>query len=71
MEDEILSLGIDEVYCLSVNDAFVMRQVSFIAHIFWFRLRSFLYFISGESIKDWTKKMKMRLIPLILEISRR
>ncbi len=24
--DEILSLGIDEVYCLSVNDAFVMRQ---------------------------------------------
>lgn len=24
--DEILSLGVDEVYCLSVNDAFVMRQ---------------------------------------------
>lgn len=24
--DEIKSLGIDEVYCLSVNDAFVMRQ---------------------------------------------
>ena len=24
--EEILSLGIDEVYCLSVNDAFVMRQ---------------------------------------------
>jgi thioredoxin-dependent peroxiredoxin len=24
--DEILKLGIDDVYCLSVNDAFVMRQ---------------------------------------------
>jgi thioredoxin-dependent peroxiredoxin len=24
--DEILSLGVDDVYCLSVNDAFVMRQ---------------------------------------------
>lgn len=24
--DEIKSLGIDEIYCLSVNDAFVMRQ---------------------------------------------
>jgi len=24
--EEILSLGVDEVYCLSVNDAFVMRQ---------------------------------------------
>jgi peroxiredoxin len=24
--DEIKSLGVDEVYCLSVNDAFVMRQ---------------------------------------------
>jgi len=24
--DDILKLGIDEVYCLSVNDAFVMRQ---------------------------------------------
>ena len=24
--DEMKSLGIDEVYCLSVNDAFVMRQ---------------------------------------------
>lgn len=24
--DEIRGLGIDEVYCLSVNDAFVMRQ---------------------------------------------
>jgi len=24
--DEIKSFGIDEVYCLSVNDAFVMRQ---------------------------------------------
>jgi peroxiredoxin len=23
---EIKSLGVDEVYCLSVNDAFVMRQ---------------------------------------------
>ena len=23
---ELLTLGIDEVYCLSVNDAFVMRQ---------------------------------------------
>jgi peroxiredoxin len=23
--DDILKLGIDEVYCLSVNDAFVMR----------------------------------------------
>jgi len=26
MHDEIKSAGIDEVYCLSVNDAFVMRQ---------------------------------------------
>lgn len=26
--DEILRLGVDEVYCISVNDAFVMRQVS-------------------------------------------
>lgn len=25
--DEMLKMGIDEVYCLSVNDAFVMRQV--------------------------------------------
>lgn len=24
--DEIISSGVDEVYCLSVNDAFVMRQ---------------------------------------------
>jgi len=24
--DELLSLGLDDVYCLSVNDAFVMRQ---------------------------------------------
>jgi peroxiredoxin len=24
--DEMQSLGIDEIYCLSVNDAFVMRQ---------------------------------------------
>ena len=24
--DEIKSLGVDEVYCLSVNDAFVMRR---------------------------------------------
>lgn len=24
--DEIKSLGVDDVYCLSVNDAFVMRQ---------------------------------------------
>ena len=26
MYDEIKGLGVDEVYCLSVNDAFVMRQ---------------------------------------------
>jgi hypothetical protein len=26
--ETIKSLGIDEVYCLSVNDAFVMRQVT-------------------------------------------
>jgi peroxiredoxin len=26
MADEIKALGVDEVYCLSVNDAFVMRQ---------------------------------------------
>ena len=25
--DEILKMGIDDVYCISVNDAFVMRQV--------------------------------------------
>lgn len=25
--DEIRKLGVDDVYCLSVNDAFVMRQV--------------------------------------------
>jgi peroxiredoxin len=25
--DAIKALGIDEIYCLSVNDAFVMRQV--------------------------------------------
>ena len=25
--DEMKSYGIDDVYCLSVNDAFVMRQV--------------------------------------------
>jgi peroxiredoxin len=24
--DEILRMGIDEIYCISVNDAFVMRQ---------------------------------------------
>lgn len=27
--DEMKALGIDDVYCLSVNDAFVMRQVFF------------------------------------------
>lgn len=32
--DEMLKMGIDEVYCVSVNDAFVMRQVR--------RLRNFL-----------------------------
>lgn len=26
LADEIKKLGVDEVYCLSVNDAFVMRQ---------------------------------------------
>ncbi len=25
--DEILSLGVSDVFCFSVNDAFVMRQV--------------------------------------------
>ena len=26
LADEILKMGIDDVYCISVNDAFVMRQ---------------------------------------------
>lgn len=25
--EDILAAGIDDIYCLSVNDAFVMRQV--------------------------------------------
>jgi peroxiredoxin len=31
--DEIKKLGVDDVYCLSVNDAFVMRQVWFDRHL--------------------------------------
>lgn len=25
--DDILKMGVDDVYCISMNDAFVMRQV--------------------------------------------
>jgi thioredoxin-dependent peroxiredoxin len=31
--DEVKALGIDEIYCLSVNDAFVMRQVRLYVHL--------------------------------------
>lgn len=31
--DEMKQQGVDEVYCLSVNDAFVMRQVYTIYNI--------------------------------------
>lgn len=54
--DEIRSLGVDEVYCLSVNDAFVMRQVnlspcfpSLVYFILFISSRQFLFLFSLSS----------------------
>jgi hypothetical protein len=66
--DEIKHQGIDDVYCLSVNDAFVMRQVYTKILLYFMCLISS---ISGAFIKVWKKRIKMNPIRSTLVTSRK
>lgn len=75
--EEILSLGVSDVFCFSVNDAFVMRQVgaAYNRHpamslLFSDRLMMMMM-CSGASTKDWTPRKPTLPAQSIPETSRR